>query len=33
VVLIDMERNVHLIRKAETLEDVSANELIPNFLS
>jgi len=33
VVLIDMERNVHLIRKAETLEDVSANELIPDFLS
>ncbi len=33
VVLIDMERNVHLIRKAETLEDLSANELIPDFLS
>ncbi len=33
VVMIDMERNVHLIRKAETLNDVSANELIPSFLT
>jgi diaminopimelate decarboxylase len=33
VVLIDMNREVHLIRKAETLEDVSMNELIPGYLT
>lgn len=33
VVLIDQNREVHLIRKAETLEDVSANEAIPEYLS
>jgi diaminopimelate decarboxylase len=33
VVMIDMNREVHLIRKAETLEDVSANELIPGYLA
>jgi diaminopimelate decarboxylase len=32
VVLIDQNREVHLIRKAETLEDVAANELIPEYL-
>jgi len=32
VVLIDQNREVHLIRKAETLENVSANELIPDYL-
>lgn len=32
VVLIDQNREVHLIRKAETLENVSANELIPEYL-
>lgn len=32
VVLIDMNRQVHLIRRAETLSDVSANEVIPNYL-
>ncbi len=32
VVLIDTNREVHLIRKAETLEDVSLNESIPGYL-
>jgi diaminopimelate decarboxylase len=32
IVLIDLERNVHVIRRAETLEDVSANEEIPDHL-
>lgn len=32
VVLIDLERNVHLIRRAETLEDVASNEIIPDYL-
>ena len=32
IVLIDMERNVHLIRRKETLEDISANEAIPDYL-
>jgi len=32
VVLIDQKRDVHLIRKAETLEDVSKNEEIPGYL-
>jgi diaminopimelate decarboxylase len=33
VVLINMNRQVHLIRKAETLDDISANEIIPDYLS
>jgi len=33
VVLIDQEREVHLIRRAETLENVSAGEVIPLYLS
>jgi len=33
VVLIDMDRKVHVIRRAETLEDVSANEVIPDYLT
>lgn len=32
VVLIDLNREVHLIRRAETLADVSANEVIPKYL-
>lgn len=32
VVLIDQNRKVHLIRRAETLEDVAANEFIPEYL-
>lgn len=32
VVLIDPNREVHLIRKTESLEDVAANELIPEYL-
>ena len=32
IVLIDMDRKVHLIRRAETAEDVSANEVIPDYL-
>ena len=32
VVLIDKERNVHVIRKAETVTDVSANEIVPEYL-
>ncbi len=32
VVLIDMDRNVHLIRRAETMETVSENEEIPEYL-
>ena len=32
VVLIDMNRQVHVIRRAETIEDVSANEMIPEYL-
>ncbi len=32
VVLIDQNRQVHLIRSAETLENVSVNEVIPEFL-
>jgi len=33
VVLIDQDREVHVIRKAETLEDVTANEAIPAHLA
>ncbi len=33
IVLIDMNREVHLIRRAEKLEDVSNNEMIPEYLS
>ncbi|HCT29699.1 MAG TPA: diaminopimelate decarboxylase [Bacteroidales bacterium] len=33
VVLIDMSREVHLIRKAETLENIVENELTPEYLS
>jgi diaminopimelate decarboxylase len=33
VVLIDMNREVHVIRRAETVEDVSANEEIPKYLA
>ncbi len=33
VVLIDMNREVHVIRRAETLEDVSENEEIPAYLA
>ena len=33
VILIDMNREVHLIRKAETLEDVAVNEVIPGYLN
>lgn len=32
IVLIDQNREVHLIRRAETLEDVSGNEVIPEYL-
>ena len=32
VVLIDMNREVHLIRKAESVENVSENEVIPDYL-
>lgn len=32
VVLIDRNKEVHLIRKAETLEDVSGNEVLPEYL-
>ncbi len=32
VVLIDMKRDIHLIRRSETLEDVAANELVPDYL-
>jgi diaminopimelate decarboxylase len=33
IVLIDMDRKVHVIRRAETLDDVSANEFIPDYLA
>jgi diaminopimelate decarboxylase len=33
VVLIDMNREVHVIRNAETMEDVAANEVIPKHLT
>jgi diaminopimelate decarboxylase len=33
VVLIDMKREVHLIRRAETLENISENEVIPDYLT
>ena len=33
VVLIDMNHNVHLIRRAETMENVSENEVIPEYLA
>jgi len=33
VVMIDMNREVHLIRRHETLEDVSANEVVPDYLT
>jgi diaminopimelate decarboxylase len=33
VVLIDRYRNVHLIRRAETLEDIVEHEVIPEYLS
>ncbi|MCX6326969.1 MAG: diaminopimelate decarboxylase [Bacteroidia bacterium] len=32
VVLIDQNREVHVIRRAETLENISANEVIPEYL-
>jgi diaminopimelate decarboxylase len=32
VVLIDQDRGVHLIRSAETMENVSENEVIPEYL-
>jgi diaminopimelate decarboxylase len=32
VVLIDQNREVHIIRRAETMENVSENELIPEYL-
>ena len=32
VILIDSNRAVHLIRRAETLEDIVANEIIPQHL-
>jgi diaminopimelate decarboxylase len=33
VVLIDVNREIHLIRRTETLEDVAANELVPAYLA
>jgi len=33
VVLIDMNRNVHIIRRAETLENISENEITPDYLA
>jgi diaminopimelate decarboxylase len=33
ILLIDTNREVHLIRRAETLEDISQNELVPKHLS
>jgi diaminopimelate decarboxylase len=33
VLLVDMNRDVHLIRKSETLENISCNEQIPDYLS
>jgi len=33
VILIDKKREVHVIRKAETLEDISENEEIPEYLA
>jgi len=33
VVLIDHNREVHLIRKAETVENVTENEIIPSYLA
>ena len=33
IILIDMDRQVYVIRRAETLEDVSANEVIPDYLA
>jgi diaminopimelate decarboxylase len=33
VVLIDQNREVHLIRRAETMENVSENEVIPGYLA
>lgn len=32
IVLIDKDRNVHIIRKAESVEDVANNEVIPKHL-
>jgi len=32
VILIDMNRDVHLIRRAETLDDISRNEVVPQHL-
>lgn len=32
IVLIDKDKNVHIIRKAESGEDVAKNEIIPNHL-
>jgi diaminopimelate decarboxylase len=32
VVLIDMNKEVNVIRRAETIEDVSGNEVIPEYL-
>jgi diaminopimelate decarboxylase len=32
IVLIDLNREVHVIRKAETMENVSENEVIPPYL-
>jgi hypothetical protein len=33
VVLIDQDRKVHLIRKAETLDYIADNEIIPEHLA
>lgn len=33
VVLIDLKGNTHIIRKAETLSDISRNEQVPQHLS
>jgi diaminopimelate decarboxylase len=33
VVLIDLNKNVHVIRRAETMTDVSGNEVIPEYLT
>jgi len=32
IVLIDNDNNTHVIRKAETLENIQLNELIPEYL-
>jgi diaminopimelate decarboxylase len=33
IILIDTNRKVHLIRRAETMENVSGNEVIPGYLA